>query len=497
MRAPLVVAIPDASVPLAEAVLACGAVVAPADAEPNTVHVAFARHRPGSDPAPSLGSADTLRVRVVGAGEWSREAYTDDVFDVVEEGPELAAQATRALMMASRFFAALAARTRLAHDVAHRDRTATLALFATGLGHEISNPGSAIMTNVELVRDELGAALTLAPERQLEAIRKQAAEWVDALDDCVSASQRIVAIVRGLNALSRRARGGASRLVDINEELSTVLRLIGKEVHFQSHLTLDLAEKLPPVEADPHAITQIFTNLLLNAIQALEATERGARSVSLATRSDDRTVAFEVTDSGAGLGSQLLSRVFDPFLVTDDAGIGFGLGITRNLAEQAGARLTVASTPGVGTTIRIEFPRAEVDNAGLVAAAAAAPTTPRLRLLVVDDDELLLRSLTRLLASHFEVTAAASARDALALLSNDDRLDVVLADVVMPESSGVELFAALEERHPHLARRTIFISGGVRSDDLLASVERTGRPCVSKPIEVGELARLVRAVDAS
>jgi signal transduction histidine kinase/CheY-like chemotaxis protein len=460
------------------------------------VDVAFAGGR--LDEARKLlsGAPDALIIRVVGVGQWSVDTYEDGVFDVIEEGPAVEAHASRALLMATRFLAAQAARTRLAHVVAHRDRLATLGLFATGVAHEISNPGSAILTNIELLRDEVGATSALPRERQLEAFRTQSGEWIEALDDCIGASQRIVSIVRGLNALSRRGRDGAPRLVDLNEELSTILRLIGKEVHFRSQVELRLDPALPPVQAAPHSVTQILTNLLLNALQAIETAPVGARHVSLATRFDEATVGFEVTDSGAGLAPELLARAFDPFLVTEGLGAGFGLSITRELAEEAGAELSVESARGTGTTIRVTFPRpAQAPLAAPRADAAAAPS-PRLRLLVVDDDELLLRSLTRLLASHFDVRAAKSVTQALELLSSDDGVDVVLADVVMPDESGVELFAALEQRFPRLAQRTIFISGGVRSDDLLASVERTGRPCVAKPIEVGELTRLVRAVDA-
>jgi CheY-like chemotaxis protein len=103
--------------------------------------------------------------------------------------------------------------------------------------------------------------------------------------------------------------------------------------------------------------------------------------------------------------------------------------------------------------------------------------------LVVDDDPLVLRSMARLLARDFEVAAARNGREALDLVRAGGTFDAMLCDLMMPELSGIELHALLQEEDPELAKRTVFITGGAFSGSMQTYVQSVARPHLQKPVD--------------
>ncbi len=204
----------------------------------------------------------------------------------------------------------------------------------------------------------------------------------------------------------------------------------------------------------------------------------------------------EVSDNGPGIAPEHLGRIFDPFFTTKDSPnrSGLGLSITHELIQKNGGDILVESVLGQGATFRIIFQRPEEPARPVEKEQRMPPAHERLRVLIVDDDELLLRSLARLLSRQFEVIVSSSAQQALMLLDDDDRMDVVLSDIVMRGETGIDFYDELEKKYPHLSRRTIFMSGGVRAPEIKARIDQTGRPFLSKPVEAQELTKLVRSV---
>ena len=112
-------------------------------------------------------------------------------------------------------------------------------------------------------------------------------------------------------------------------------------------------------------------------------------------------------------------------------------------------------------------------------------------MLVVDDEPALLRSIGDLIGDHHDVVTASSGRQALSLLERDPRFDVILADLMMADVTGMDLFDAVSCNHPALARRFVFMTGGAytaRGRELLASVSNR---CLEKPFDADELLRAV------
>ena len=111
----------------------------------------------------------------------------------------------------------------------------------------------------------------------------------------------------------------------------------------------------------------------------------------------------------------------------------------------------------------------------------------RRRLLVVDDEELILRSLSRALRHEYEVVAATSGKEALRLTTSGEHWDIVLSDVTMPEMSGLELASRLVQACPALSGHIVLMTGGAKTAQAQALLERSGLPVVSKPLDLANL----------
>ena len=134
----------------------------------------------------------------------------------------------------------------------------------------------------------------------------------------------------------------------------------------------------------------------------------------------------------------------------------------------------------------------DIDPAG----PAAAPAHPRGRVLVVDDEAFVRTSLTRVLGLEHDVVGLGDGREALELLLGGERFDAVLCDLMMPSVSGMELHAALRAEAPEAARRMVFMTGGVFTDEAQAFLASVENPRIDKPFQLEEIRALIRALVA-
>ncbi len=130
-------------------------------------------------------------------------------------------------------------------------------------------------------------------------------------------------------------------------------------------------------------------------------------------------------------------------------------------------------------------------------ALPPAEEATKQRLLIVDDELTLLSSLRRALGGEVDVELARSAENALEILSRDDRFDVVLCDIMMPEVTGIELFERVAQSHPQLRDRFIFMTGGTPAANTQEFIDGTGLPYLEKPFDMKQLNKLLRRVKAS
>jgi CheY-like chemotaxis protein len=303
-------------------------------------------------------------------------------------------------------------------------------------------------------------------------------------------------IVRDLRTFTRGADEDRRVHVDVRRVLDASINLAWNEIRHRARLVKEYGD-IPPVMANEARLGQVFLNLLVNAAQALPeggAEENVIRVVTFAVEGD---VCVEVRDTGAGVAREHLGRIFDPFFTTKPVGVGTGLGlwICQGIVSSLGGQISAENTPGGGAVFRVLLPAATGpadEHSPIRRPSPPPPTAPRLRVLIVDDEVAIGRTLAIGLADDFEVATAESGRQALELLGAEDRFDVVLCDLMMPEVSGMEVYERVAERWPRLATRFVFVTGGAFTERARAFVERVGAPVLEKPFELASLSALLR-----
>jgi signal transduction histidine kinase/DNA-binding response OmpR family regulator len=377
------------------------------------------------------------------------------------------------------------------------EKLASIGMLAAGVAHEINNPASFVLANIEAL-----ATLLRLFEDRLRSDPKAARKLGigDALFEAMTIVQeskegmaRIHRIVRDLHSFSR-VDDDAGACTDVNAAVDSSLSMLRSELRYRTTVVRDL-RAAQRVSASAARLGQVFLNLIVNAAHALADGNPKRNRLYVRSHDSGADVIVEVEDNGAGIAPETMPRIFDSFFTTKPAGVGTGLGlpISRDIVRSAGGELTVESELGRGALFRVRLPAAG-------AAPAHKPKTPTLpadrarrRILAVDDEALLLKAYRRMLVGHHDVETMLGAREALRLFGQDRRFDAVLCDLQMPDMSGSELYEAVKQRWPDLASRFIFITGGAFSSEARRFLEESMVACIPKPFQVGDLLDLIEA----
>ncbi len=359
-------------------------------------------------------------------------------------------------------------------------RLAAVGALAAGVAHEVNSPLAGVLANLAFALEALpgtGAA-------DEEALR----DVTEALEDARAAAERVRDIVRDLRLFARADDGDRAPL-DVAAVLEATLGLVENQIRHRARVVRVFGEA-PRVMASASSLGQAFLNLLLDAAQAIpeNAASRHEVRVSLG-RTPAGAALVEITDTGTGMTPEMLAHAFDPHRSRKPGGpAGMGLPVARAVIESLGGLVSVESEPGSGTTARVELPAAPPPSAR--GPVREGPQRLRRRVLVVDDEPVVGKSLRRLLPEH-DVTVTGGAAEALASIATQPDLDIILCDLMMPEVSGIELYRELASRHPELAARVVFITGGAFTPEATAFLRQTGNPLLEKPFDLPRLRELV------
>jgi PAS domain S-box-containing protein len=381
-------------------------------------------------------------------------------------------------------------RRRLQAKLALNDRMASLGTLAAGVAHEIANPLTYVVANVEMAREWIAAlAASHADDPALAARLSDAAQ---ALSEAEDGTRRVRGIVADLKVISAGGDEESADRVDLRGVLASSANLARKLVATRARFAVDAAE-VPPVSGNAARLGQVVLNLIVNAAQAIPEghPERHLVRASCGVAADGR-VLVEVQDDGVGIAADRVGRIFEPFYTTKPSGVGTGLGlaICQTIVAAHGGEIRVESAEGKGSTFRVLLPAA-APTAPAEARAAPAPER-RSRVLVVDDEPFVLRTLERILSPVHEVAVAGSAPEALGRIDAGVEFDAILCDVMMPVMSGIQFQAELARRRPALADRIAFVTGGAFTDDVRAFLEATHAPVVEKPFTSAQILDAVR-----
>jgi signal transduction histidine kinase/CheY-like chemotaxis protein len=332
------------------------------------------------------------------------------------------------------------------------------------------------------------------------------------LGEILKAGERATGLTRQLLAFSRK-QALQPRTLDLNRvvlEMRPMLeRLVGEDLEMCVVLRPDSGN----VHADPHQLEQVIMNLVVNARDAMPGggrlsietapisieTSPVERDESYARRHAEvpagRYVMLEVSDSGVGIDEETRQRMFEPFFTTKGTGMGTGLGLStvQGIVAQSGGHITVDSEPGIGTTFRIYLPAQEQAEDGMEETAPARAVGGRETVLVVEDQAAVREfAVAALKAYGYRVIQAESAGEALLLCEREERIDLLLTDVVMPNLSGQNLAGSLRRRRPGI--KVLFMSGYNETRVLHHGALDEDAHFIEKPFSPEALACKVRAV---
>ncbi len=340
-------------------------------------------------------------------------------------------------------------RTRLQERLLLSDRMASLGTLTAGVAHEINNPLSVVMANLDFVRE------------QVEQSAGHDEEVASALIEAIDGANRVGRIVRDMKALSR-SDGDALGPTDLVGAIEKSLQMVQGHLKHRAQVVRNL-RAVPTVLGNESRLVQVFVNLLINAAQALPEGQAQENRIEVTTEAtDDGCVIARVRDSGVGIPEQVRERIFDPFFTTKPVGVGTGLGlaIVHNLVRAMDGRIDVDSVEDAGTTFTIRL-RQSVAGSRTGSDCGAVPSSGRGKVLVIDDEPAVVRSVERLLGDSHEVTGVQSARVALDRFDGGESYDLILCDLRMPDMSGIELARHLDERHRPLRPRLVFMTGDI------------------------------------
>jgi signal transduction histidine kinase len=347
-------------------------------------------------------------------------------------------------------FSDVSERVVLQRQLEQANRVRSLGQLAATVAHEFNNVLMGIQPFVELIRKQSPAGAST--QKATDSILKSVARGKRISLEILRYARPVEPTLRSIPV--------AKWLADISEELHG---LIGASIKLNMRSRANTAHVL----ADPAQLSQVFTNLALNARDAMpkggtltiavEEPGRGSTFSFAVVPNAHQFVHFAVSDNGVGIPRELLNRVFEPLFTTKkNEGTGLGLAVTHQIITNHGGLIFVQSEVGLGTTFHLFFPAAAEQRDGDVPAEKPA-TSGVDRLLLVEDDVLVAEGLAAMLESAgVEVRTVHRAAEAFEAVAEFQPRAVVV-DIGLPDMDGVELYRRLAQRWPKLP--VIFSSG--------------------------------------
>ena len=388
-------------------------------------------------------------------------------------------------------------RVRLEEELRQAQRMETVGLLAGGVAHDFNNLLTPIIGYSEMLLSKARAGVSYM-------------EQTHHLQQIKEAAQRAKDLTHRLLAFSRK-EVIEPKTIELRRVVERFEELLQRIIRENIHVEVRLPESLGLVRADEAQLEQVLFNLSLNAQDAMpqggmlvieavniELGEEECISISSKAKAG-KYVMLSVSDSGSGIDAYTMQHIFEPFFTTKEIGMGTGLGLSTvyGIVERHDGFISVYSEPGHGCLFKVYVPRGV--EADTVRAVSPPPPSTALvggneTILLVEDHEMVRALASSMLESlGYRVLVAEDSELCLKMVrSCEERIDLLLTDVVMPKMNGKELYEKLRSILPDL--RVLFMSGYSRNVIGNQGVIAEDVPFLQKPFSLGMLAKKVRRV---
>jgi len=322
----------------------------------------------------------------------------------------------------------------------------------------------------------------------------------------MTSANRAAALTHRLLAFARR-QPLVPKSVDANQLVVSLEDLLRRTIGETIELEIVTPADLWPTLCDPNQLESALLNLAINARDAMPT--GGRLTISTANARIDginadapallpgEYICIEVTDTGTGMSPEVAARAFDPFFTTKPIGQGTGLGLSMiyGFARQSNGHATIDSRIGRGTSVKIYLPRHSSDqvaeHATVTTKAQQAGTGETV--LVVEDESVVRGVILEMLEEQgYRTLEAVDGPAGLQILRADARIDLLVTDVGLPGMNGRQLADQAREMRPGL--KILFITGYAESVAIADGFLQPGMEMITKPFDLGNLSRRVRAM---
>ena len=382
----------------------------------------------------------------------------------------------------------------LSQQLLQSQKMESLGTLAGGIAHDFNNILGAVIGYTSLIKKEIDPSTTHG--RYLDAIEKSA--------------QRAASLTRQLLSFSHKTHGEIES-VSVNELIQDTVHILGSSFPKSIRIEVELSPANPKILGDQNLLGQVIMNLCINARDAImdrrQGSEDGLLRITTShfqagagfvdlhlSAAPGNYICIVVSDNGVGMPADLKRRIFEPFFTTKGKGKGTGLGLSMvyGIVRNHTGFIDVYSEPEMGTSFKIFIPVAEEGEQDKAVQIEAVLPRGNGETILIVEDEPMLRELVAdvLMGQGYEVLLASNGREAVEVFKKkQEKVRLIILDMIMPEMDGPATFHALRSMSPDL--KVIISSGFSQDSSVQKLLSRGAAAFVGKPYQTEDLLKII------
>lgn len=365
------------------------------------------------------------------------------------------------------------------------EKLSTLGKLSAGIIHEINNPLTAVLINLDSANDTIQKKLRAGANGDTK-------ELGELVGQASYGAKRIKNIVGDLREFGRK---------EVDVDLKSLHEIIASAINISTPQFKNHAQLFTKIAADTRELLlnagkleQVLVNLIINASQSFADEKRyDENNINISTELNKLTLQIQISDTGQGIPATNLKGIFEPFYTTKPRGVGTGLGlaICKQIIHSLGGDISVVSSPGVSTTFTIKLPvKLKIEKPCLSESTDNGVFNKII--LVVDDDPVSLEIIKRILGQNNKIMTALSGKEALKIIAKSpDIFDIIISDLNMPDINGDDLYMYVKLNNEDLSKKIIFLTGRL-SDEMHKFTTRERIPYLEKPYTPEQLINMIK-----